>query len=515
MRIIICQSDEPSWVATEESIILVPSDWDDYSYRTDFTVYYAQPAGILEKVGEAKILARSYRTAGTGQKLRTRDELPTETDVLNPDQFCSLGEEGWYYDRLGKLPNDAGRRILHALNDVCFSAHPNKWWLKTEGFEISLLRTASARISRERAKDLFAGRPFEGQDKGILRFRRHEGFALGGPDVFEAQFDGTLRVPGRMHVVVGKNGVGKTSLLAGLAKWFGRQLSRDTWTYRPEYSRIVVLTYNPFDETLQGRETEGNVRYLGRQPPSRALHRLMTETLSSELNAEDWWTRLRQQCPTPRDLYENLGTLSSHGIVMQSATALVREASWGSFLHEALEDTPLVEQLITSPVDAYTIMSAGQRALVGLWASLYINMAPQSLVLIDEPENFLHPSLVARFARSFNILLTARKSFSVVATHSPIIVQETPARFVTILERAGDQTTARPPEFETFGESTDNLSERLFETDFRSSHWKRVLSDFAKQGIELHEVANQVSGVKLPLLAETYFIYQRQDLKTS
>lgn len=513
MRVIVALPTELPNTENEETVLLVPSDWDDYSYRTEFSVSYWPVGEPPIRVGTTKILAKTYKE---DRLFRTCDEIGDEETELEPGRFCSLSTEGWYYDRLGKLPNDAGRRILRALNDVCFSDITDQWWIQHPGFDLSLLRYSSAHIARRSAADLFAGRPFEGDFKNKIRYHQYQGEVRGGPRIFEAQFDGTLQVPGRLHVIVGKNGVGKTSLLAGLANWFGRNTRRDQLNFKPEFSRVLVLSYNPFDEAMRDWvATEGNVRYLGRRPPNSALLSLLEDGSRPDIDPENWWQRLRQECTTPKELREKLGTLSVSSMVTTPALALKGDKTWNGFLLEALDDARLVELLVSSPQEAYAEMSAGQRALIGLWAELYVNMAPQSLVLLDEPENFLHPSLIGRFARSFNTLLAARKSFSIVATHSPIVTQETPARFVSILEREGNETTSRHPDFETFGESTDNLSERLFETDFRSSHWKKVLSDFGKQGLGLDEAAGLVSGLKLPLLAETYLIYQRHGREKS
>lgn len=45
---------------------------------------------------------------------------------------------------------------------------------------------------------------------------------------------------------------------------------------------------------------------------------------------------------------------------------------------------------------------------------------------MDEPEEHLHPPLVAAFIRALSNLLTYRNGVGIVATHSPVIVQEVP-----------------------------------------------------------------------------------------
>jgi len=505
----------------QETVILVPTNWDDYSLRTEFTVYYAAPQSAPVAIGLVKILAASYKERVDGKKY-TLDMLPGEGGDLDPRLFCSVGQDGWYYRRLGGLGASVGSRILSAINDVCFSDNRDAWWLNDRNYEGSLLRTASAKIACRESRGLFAGKELETEDRNHLFYSRSNGGVEGGPNAFEVRFDGTLQVPGRLCVVVGKNGVGKTSLLAGLASWFSRSLPNDQWSYRPKFSRVVVLAYNPFDDLIRGESgVDANVRLLGRRPPSLKLQRfvdLIAERIgsTSDLPPEDWKAMLDRAFPTPRDFVDSLGTISFDATPEAAWKSLVANPAWEEFLGVALDEPHITRKLLRDRERAFDAMSAGQRALVNLWASMFCNLAPESLVLIDEPENFLHPSLVARFARSLNELLSVRKSFAVVASHSPILAQETPSRFVFVLERQDDETTVRHPNFETFGESIDNLTERLFGTDFRSSHWKRVLREFADNGdLSLEEVGRQVSGMPLPMLAQTYFLYQKELRKKS
>lgn len=510
MQIIVGDVDKA--IARQEVVYLVPTTWDDYSYVTEFVLHYGSPSFPVTEQGRTKILARNYKQRGPFQELRTVDELSKVTSELKPEEFCSIGQNGWYYQQLGRLPKGAGLRILTALNDIAFSDERSPWWRNDIGLDTSLLRSASACQARLQARALFEGRPFEGQDHHILRFSRSQGFMIGGPATYEAVFDGTLDVPGRLHAVVGKNGVGKTSLLAGLLNWYGRPIvARDKWTYRPEFSRVVTLSYNPFDDVIRAYraiENDENVEYLGRRPPKESFVSFVNKVENmKEITAEQWSTMLMDEFPDPVAMSKKVGTVTSGLMFPKLLAEAATDPSWQEFIGAVLEAPEITNALATDPIEATQLMSAGQRSLINLWAALFVKMSPLTLVLIDEPENFLHPSLVARFARSFNELLNLRKSFAIIATHSPIILQETPSRFVTILERDGDVTTTQQPEFETFGESIDNITDRLFSTDFRSSHWKKILTGFAESELTLEEAAAKVSGLELPLLARTYMMY--------
>ncbi len=504
----------------EPTVFLRATNWDDWHYKTEFDVMFRDVNGPEMELGRVKILARDYGPEPKDQVgpryYLTRELLPPVSQGLESRNFCSLGQDGWYYRNLSRLPAKLQQAILGALCDVTLEPTlPNPWWRHAEGFKDSLLRLRSAQIARARARALLRGEDDEDERVTQIRYNRSDGYVSGGPDTFEVDFDGTLQVPGRLNVLVGKNGVGKSTLLAGLAGWFDRDIPQGKWeAYRPTFSRVLILSLNPFDCMIKlSNPDDGNVRFLGRtsQPATPALKEVIKklEALKTP-EPTDWASQLSAAFPTRESFLTAVNPKNPWAVGQERLPLLARDPAWPAFLKEALDSPELTPLLEEAPDEAYEAMSAGQRALVAIWAGLFEHLAPQSLLLIDEPENFLHPSLIARFARSLNDLLGLRKSFAIAATHSPILVQETPARFVSILERVGNTTTQRKPPSETFGESTDNLTEYLFGTDFRSSHWKRVLREFAKREWTLEQVQEKVSGLPLPLTAQTYYLYNRR-----
>lgn len=57
--------------------------------------------------------------------------------------------------------------------------------------------------------------------------------------------------------------------------------------------------------------------------------------------------------------------------------------------------------------------------------------------MLDEPESHLHPPLLSAFIRSLSELLILRNGVAIIATHSPVILQEVPKRCAWILNRSG------------------------------------------------------------------------------
>lgn len=86
------------------------------------------------------------------------------------------------------------------------------------------------------------------------------------------------------------------------------------------------------------------------------------------------------------------------------------------------------------------------------------------MILFDEPETHLHPNAVAHLFNVMNKILKEFNSFAIIATHSPIVIQEIPRKRVILLTREGNSTISSPMNFETFGENVSELTRHVFDT---------------------------------------------------
>jgi hypothetical protein len=65
------------------------------------------------------------------------------------------------------------------------------------------------------------------------------------------------------------------------------------------------------------------------------------------------------------------------------------------------------------------------------------------------------------------IVLEEKNAFAIVATHSPVVLQETLARHVRIVRRIGDSFEVLTPDMETFGENVGIRSRLPLSSDPR------------------------------------------------
>ncbi len=100
----------------------------------------------------------------------------------------------------------------------------------------------------------------------------------------------------------------------------------------------------------------------------------------------------------------------------------------------------------------------------------------KNFVLIDEPEIHLHPPLLSAFIRTLSDLLDNRNGVAIIATHSPVVLQEIPKSCVLKIERTGKITEAFRPNIETFGENVGVLTREVFGLEVLNSGFYDLLT---------------------------------------
>ena len=73
-------------------------------------------------------------------------------------------------------------------------------------------------------------------------------------------------------------------------------------------------------------------------------------------------------------------------------------------------------------------MSSGHAIVFMTITRLVEKVDERSLVLLDEPESHLHPPLLSALIRALSDLLVSRNAIAIIATHSPVVLQEVPQR---------------------------------------------------------------------------------------
>ena len=127
------------------------------------------------------------------------------------------------------------------------------------------------------------------------------------------------------------------------------------------------------------------------------------------------------------------------------------------------------------------ILSSGQQYFLKLILSLVYSIELNSLVVFDEPENFLHNEMEIMFLQILYGLLDQTKSIAIIATHSAILARESLSKHISHFKIVDGQYVITKPEIETYSNSLEKIYSYLF-GDFESqSPFKNHLANLAKK----------------------------------
>lgn len=175
---------------------------------------------------------------------------------------------------------------------------------------------------------------------------------------------------------------------------------------------------------------------------------------------------------------------------MLESDPIFAEKEVASLAVEAVDE----EVLKTRARDLYRELSSGHKIVLLTVTRLVESVNERTLVLLDEPESHLHPPLLSAFIRALSDLLVNRNGVAIIATHSPVILQEVPRKCVWRLRRAGDSVAAERPDIETFGENVGTLTSEVFGLEVTNSGFHRLVAEAAAGQANYREVLEAFGG---------------------
>lgn len=467
------------------SVLLREDGWNDFGY---YTMYQAELHKNTEEVvdlGSVKVMRRGMSGSDSSVSLPVG-----ELDLT--DDYCSLGQATSYYETLAShLSSAEVSDLLNRMRDVVLDDERRNQFSDEDAFRTSLLREGGAKRAITDARDLLLGL----QSSNALEFD-FETSVGGSTFIAEFSFGATEDIPSRINAVIGYNGVGKTRLMANLSHVAWRdeterqEIASQYGRFSPPgipFGRVVALSYSAFDTfeipTLTDqyvyrglRDATGDRQNNHLKSPDDIADEL--ERALERLRTDDRWTSLNNA----------LAPMFREPSFQTSALTLDFRADrqqWRS---------------------VFESLSTGHKISLNIVVQLVAQLESNSLVLIDEPESHLHPPLLAALMKGISEALSETNSFAVIATHSPVVLQEVAAQYVQVLRRYGDRTSVERPSLETFGENVGILTRTVFNLDNAESDYEGVLRGLAvthgSEGLQ-HVFPTGLSAQALAIVMET------------
>ena len=193
----------PALTCTQYSIF-VCHNWDDFHYKTNFSLIIFDTNGVKHDIGSVKIGHGGQEHGWTAHQLQ-------QSFTVLPENYFSLGQDAEYYENLvSKLPSDTAESVLKALGDVAFDPARRDIAEGEQVFRDSLLRyVTQTSIENHFQRILHGNAPLTEFD---FSYSKAPNDRFSGIDI-ELQVEPNSKPSTNIHVLIGRNGVGKTTLL--------------------------------------------------------------------------------------------------------------------------------------------------------------------------------------------------------------------------------------------------------------------------------------------------------------
>lgn len=456
-----------SMIYDENLAYLVEDNWDDWFKFSTMYILYICADYKINRIGGVKIGQN-----GLGETLQLRrPNIPNYFTRLS-EEFFSLGQDDYYYENIKNLGYKIRVTVLNELRDMAFSLDifesKKDMWVTRR----SLLRFISDKTVHGQFHRIAMG------GARLTPFDFEYTISLNGllkPIEFDFSVQPESNPPTNVHVIVGRNGVGKTYLFRNMIQSIVLENNNDefgkfTW-HQDEISRVVFVSFSAFDKQLIITE-KTKMPYINVGLPliDSEQKRLTDDFVNSFI-----------EC-------------------LSLKAELYKKAMEGLRYDPIFEESGILDFSFSLDVNKVELgaifkrLSSGHKTIVMTMLKLIQYVEEKTLVFLDEPESHLHPPLLAAFIRSLSELLINRNGVAIIATHSPVILQEVPKRCVWRIRRHRSMTVADRLRLESFGESVEILTKEVFGLEVTESGYHQMLRDAVDKGLEYEEIIYRFNG---------------------
>lgn len=444
-------------VDSDVDFLLEESDWNDYGYMTLYGVHATAKRSRNEKttyLGSIRIMRIDQQVNESHLLRKDFGKYHFKFRSL-PDTYVSLSMDVDFYENLQQILRRPGERFDFANSLNMILGTDSEDYAKVYSllcFQKSLLRDSNI--------DDFAiqqGRKIMLNEE-ILFDLRTEAFKIKFPSTDEyIEFDfqavsdvlDSDTIPNGIVALIGKNGSGKSTTLYEIAKILyaspdTRRLIEDKVgrleTNAIGISKLIMFSYSAFDNFILPGSTkyectmliDGLQNHTGRFVfcGIRDVYYDMNELYETNRNKEDdEFIKITSCARTTGIRLKEPAKLGEEFVYAMSNFGESDRLLWIEFIKSVRNSQP------------------------ELW---------QAIKNISEPLVSPFMNLESIYLSHFNRLSIGYKFVMLIATHSPIILQEIFAKNVKIVRGVGEKRIFSQPKIETYGESFGAIASEVF-----------------------------------------------------
>lgn len=513
----VCYQDASRYDTGDTDFLLEVDNWNDYSYHTTYHLHASKKltqdgTKYLGSMHICKFGQKEYESLLLMDIVKDYGEvftqLPEEfyTISFSIDLFKSASqllktqeERGAFVQSLNFVFGKDDQRFERINLEDCFYNTVVRRGASMDAFELK--KAKQIMYSEDVFYDL------ERQNLKVL-YRQAEqeiNLQFSCPDGVEG-IDG---VPYGIVAFIGHNGCGKSSLLYQLAKLIytspnQRHYMKDTITVSPSdigTSRLLLFSYSAFDNFLFPGNTVSDYRlmaegvqsrngrfiYCGVRDVKSEMELLIEEHIKKQNRGEEINDNLVKQ-----DRVNNVKLKSVEELGQEFSKALEvvysdveKRKQWEEMIQRCETRLPALYQDICNldglelaweenNCERYLKFSTGVKFFLHIMSHVYAYSEDNSILLFDEPENHLHPPMLSFMMNEIQKSIRKTHSIMLVATHSPVILQELFAKNIFVIRRDGNAISFRNPVTETYGENFGYINRLVFDLNSDVCNYHKV-----------------------------------------
>ncbi|WP_133407291.1 AAA family ATPase [Parashewanella tropica] len=504
------------------------SPWDDFGYTVTFDIYAVrenQESHIT--LGRIKLLTKDHDDTSkyfeeNGTKTDSKSLIEI-TDILEPERFVSLGTDLDYYRKIQAYfdSEESVDDYLSVLCDLSFNSSNYEEISQWEGFSFTIMRDSSAKLAIYKKGYAIARGRYEPEHNFSIEIDSL-------PETFEPvdfSFDAKRKIgESRINLLIGKNGVGKTHILRHITEiisGFGNEPSK--W---PFFHKLLVIAFSPFEnfytktqilellDKKRKKKTKKNDKskkrkllaineyaYIGFRNEGGSFDLNLPNELSAKSienilsydNENNWWdtnNRLKTLFSTLKlsiDFDEIRLISKNESEITLNADSKINPKN---FKHPINYVKGIRFYLRGEQVE----LSSGQLIYSYMIPSIVSEIKEESLIILDEPELYLHPSMEIGLIEMLRRLLKETSSYALIASHSSVLAREIEKNSIRILRKTNGKTIVSPPSFETYGASLEKISKEVFDDSITDKPFEDDLDKLVKSTKSIEKVIQKHGG---------------------
>lgn len=277
-----------------------------------------------------------------------------------------------------------------------------------------------------------------------------------------------------INVIIGANGIGKTRALHSIARVMIGERPRKSPPRSGQYleaptNPVVVFSHEPqrWHGSGWGRLKHISLSISGsewRKLPAVTQEISLLEYSDFSLNTLN---KILNKVINTASLYLKMVGQKSHNY---SLDELSRQPGMCARIDLSAEYKYFDDLGVEHP------LSSGQRAMICFCFNVVLHCKQRTVLLIDEPENHLHPRFISILMQTLHSVLLATESVAIIATHSPFVVREVDRSGVLILQESNHNIPLLfRPGLQTLGGDVSLISDFVFEDiDLRKGYQESI-----------------------------------------